>query len=219
MTINTTSKALQKAYSITRGYGGYCLLFVQTCYNASPRYPSAISAWNASNRKHETSNTNSIPVGAPIWFAPHGSPYGHVAIYAGNGNMRTTNSSTGLIHTDSVSRWQKSGYKLLGYTDDIEGQSIPDLTDNRNSPHQVSQLINSIKENKMLIRVNVTEAHGSTRKGVYIIEPLNKAVYIETPDTLQVIENASMYYSGKPLYSLQETASSPWLTRLQECLS
>lgn len=125
--VNTSGTALARANAITKGYGGMCLAFVQACYNAQARYGSAIAAWNASTHKHATASTSSIPVGAPIFFSPHGSPYGHVAIYAGNGRMRTTNSATGRIHTDKVATWQSWGYKLLGWTSDIENQTIPNL--------------------------------------------------------------------------------------------
>lgn len=124
--VNTPAQAIAKANGIAKGYGGYCLKFVQDCYNAVARDPSAIVAWNNSTMKHATTDVNSIPVGAPIYFSG-GGPYGHVAIYLGNGMMRTTNSSDNLIHTDPVATWQSWGYTLLGWTGDIEGQTIPDL--------------------------------------------------------------------------------------------
>lgn len=128
MTINTTTQALVKARNISYGYGGMCLLFVQTCYNAEARYSSAYKAWQGSTTQHKTTDLSKIPIGAPIYFAPHGNPYGHIAIYEGNGNMRTTNSATGRVSTNSVKLWQSWGYQLLGYTTDIENQNIPDLT-------------------------------------------------------------------------------------------
>ena len=125
--VNTPSRAIAKANGITSGYGGLCLAFVQDCYNAQAVEPSAISAWNNSQHKHPTSSLDGTPVGAPIYFSG-GGPYGHVAIYLGNGMMRTTNSTDNLIHTDPVSTWQSWGYTLLGWTEDIENQLIPGLT-------------------------------------------------------------------------------------------
>ena len=126
--LNTIEQAIQRSLQITTGYAGYCLLFVQTCYNASAVAPSAIAAWNTSSQQHPTQDIASIPRGAPIYFAPHGSPYGHIAIYLGDSMMRTTNSSTGRIHTDPVKKWvTQYGYTLLGWTEDIEGQPIPEL--------------------------------------------------------------------------------------------
>lgn len=117
--VNSPTQALAKANSITKGYGGLCLQFVRVCYNIGAKYPSAISAWNNASHKHATSSTAGIPLGVPIFFS--GSKYGHVAIYAGNGNMRTTNSATNRIHTMSVASWTRAGYKLLGWTEDLNG--------------------------------------------------------------------------------------------------
>ena len=132
--VNTPSQAIAKANSITTGYGGLCLAFVQDCYGAAAVEPSAIAAWNNSAHKHPTTSLDGIPVGAPIYFSG-GGPYGHVAIYLGDSLMRTTNSADNLIHTDPVSLWTGSyGYSLLGWTEDIEGQMIPGLTANNTQP-------------------------------------------------------------------------------------
>lgn len=118
----TAAQALSKANSISRGYGGLCLQFVRTCYGVGSKYPSAISAWNNAKYKHRTSSTSGVPIGAPVFFS--GSKYGHVAVYAGNGYMRTTNSATGRIHTMSVSSWVRAGYKFLGWTEDLNGVRV-----------------------------------------------------------------------------------------------
>lgn len=127
--VATPAEALAKSRAITRGYGNMCLQFVRVCYGIGARYPSAISAWNNATTKHTRSGTDlsGMPLGAPIFFAPNGSPYGHVAVYAGNGMMRTTNSATNLIHTAQVSRWVASGYRLLGWTEDLNGVKIRGL--------------------------------------------------------------------------------------------
>jgi hypothetical protein len=130
--MRTPEQAIATSLVITTGYGGMCLAFVQDCYGAIPRDPSAITAWNNSKHQHPTADPNQVPRGAPIYFAPHGDPYGHVAIYLGNGTMRTTNSATGRIHTDPVSLWTGAyGYRMLGWTSDIEGQPIPNLDNNQ----------------------------------------------------------------------------------------
>jgi hypothetical protein len=126
--VNTAVQALAKARQIYSGYGGYCLKFVQDCYGAAAKYPSAIAAWNASQHKHVTSTTAGIPLGAPIYMT-NGGKYGHVAIYAGNDQMITTNSITNKVGSASVRGWVNSGYRLLGWTSDIEGQMIPGLAE------------------------------------------------------------------------------------------
>lgn len=118
----TRTQALSYANKTTKGYGGLCLQFVRLCYGVGPKYVSAISAWNNAKYKHRTSSTKSIPKGAPIFFS--GSKYGHVAVYAGNGLMRTTRASTGRIHTMRVATWLAYGYKLLGWTEDLNGVRV-----------------------------------------------------------------------------------------------
>lgn len=123
----TPSQAVAAANSITVGYGGMCLKFVRTCYGIGPKEPSAKAAWANAKRRHVTSSTADIPVGAPIFLSHPKSRYGHVAIYLGGGNMRTTNSTTNRIHTDSVKKWIGWGYKLDGWTEDLNGVTIPGL--------------------------------------------------------------------------------------------
>lgn len=127
---NSVAVAIKKANAITKGYGGYCLKFVQDCYGATARDASALVAWNRSKYQHRINNVaelSSVPIGAPLFMNRAGSQYGHVAIYLGNGLMRTTNSATNKISTASVESWLKSGYYLLGWTSDIEGQLISDF--------------------------------------------------------------------------------------------
>ena len=126
--IATPAQAIAKANSIHSGYAGMCLKFVQDCYNAAARFPSALAAWQGSTARHALGRSVSgVPQGAPLYMTD-GNPNGHVAIYLGGGRMRTTNSADGKIHTDPVSLWTgKYGYRLQGWTSDIEGQAIPGL--------------------------------------------------------------------------------------------
>lgn len=125
VSIRTPAQAIAKANTMHTGYGGMCLQFVRLAFNAPSKYSSAIKAWNASGTKHRTTSTSGIPVGAPIWFS--GSKYGHVAIYLGNGMMRTTHGSTNRIGNDRVTAWRSYGFNLLGWTEDINGYRIPGL--------------------------------------------------------------------------------------------
>lgn len=123
----TPAQAVAAANGIRVGYGGRCLQFVRVCYGIGAKFPSAKAAWAGAKRRHTTSSTASIPVGAPIFLTHPNSRYGHVAIYLGNGNMRTTNSTTNRIHTDSVKKWVGWGYKVDGWTEDLNGVTIPGL--------------------------------------------------------------------------------------------
>ena len=128
--VNNSEQAIIKALSITQGYGGKCLQFTRVCYNAPAKYGSAIASWNASKRKVNQTDPMKIPRGYPVYFAPYGTPYGHVGVSLGNGKFRTTNSTTGKIHTDDISKWISWGYKLLGYTLDISDIIINNESEN-----------------------------------------------------------------------------------------
>jgi hypothetical protein len=119
----TVIAALAWAMAQLTGYNGLCLQFVRTAFGIPAKYPSAIAAWNGAAHKHKTTSTSGIPVGVPIFFS--GGKYGHVAIYAGNGLMRTTNSSVGHPVTQSVAQWTRAGYyTLLGWTEDLNGVRV-----------------------------------------------------------------------------------------------
>lgn len=120
----TAKQAIDWAMKTTTGYAGLCLQFTRLAYGIPAKYPSAISAWK-NGKQHKTSKTSEIPVGAPIFFS--GSKYGHIAIYLGDGLMRTTNSGTNRIHTSTVASWLKVGYKLEGWSDELNGVKIAGL--------------------------------------------------------------------------------------------
>lgn len=127
MAVRSKAQTLAWARVARRGHGGLCLGWTRKALNIGPKWPSAISAWNNNTQKHPTTDLGKIPVGAPIFFTPRpgGSPYGHVAIYAGNGRMYTTDSSKPTTRLQSVAGWQRVGYRLLGYAGEVNGVNIP----------------------------------------------------------------------------------------------
>lgn len=128
MGIRTPTEAVEYATAnLTTGYNGMCLAYVQDAYGAVAVEPSAISAWNNSRRKHPTTSLADAPYGAPIYFSQAGNPYGHVAIHLTGDRMLTSDSGAGHPHEDSISLWQSWGYQPLGWTEDIENQTIPQL--------------------------------------------------------------------------------------------
>lgn len=120
--VRTPAQAIAYSKTITRGYGGQCLKFVRTCVGVGSKYGSAKEAWANAQFKHV--GLNGIPAGVPIFMSHPKSKYGHVAIYLGNGYIRTTNSSTNRIHTDPISKWQGWGYTVQGWTEDLNGVRV-----------------------------------------------------------------------------------------------
>lgn len=130
MSLRTPPEAIEYATThLTTGYNGLCLAHVQDAYGAVPIEPSAISAWNNSRWKHQTTDLASAPYGAPIYWSQPGNPYGHIALHLDGDRMYTTDSGAGHPHTASISDWQhRYGYQPLGWTEDIENQPIPGLS-------------------------------------------------------------------------------------------
>lgn len=117
---NTPSQAIAKSKTITKGYKGLCLVFVRTCYGIGMKYPSAIEAWKGSKKRR----TSAPPVGAPVFFTIPGNPYGHVALYLGDGQYRTNYSAKGTVITATLSHAVFRGMKKLGWTEDLNGVDL-----------------------------------------------------------------------------------------------
>lgn len=122
---NTPAQIVAKARAITRGYGGLCLQFTRICANIAGLHGSAKQAWAAAQHTH-TGYTDA-PAGAFLFMSHPRSKYGHVAVYLGDGTMRTTNSETNRIHTDPVPKWVGWGYKVEGWSEDLNGVHVPGL--------------------------------------------------------------------------------------------
>jgi hypothetical protein len=122
--VRSPAGAITTSKRITVGYGGMCLRFVRTCYDVDSKYVSAIAAWNNAKHKHRTSRPSSMPAGVPGFMTHPHSIYQHVFLTLGDGMMRTTNSSTGRIHTVSIQSWVNAGWTLLGWTEDLNGVRV-----------------------------------------------------------------------------------------------
>lgn len=156
MGLRTPAEAV--AYAMARlasGYNGLCLAHVQDAYGARPVEPSAISAWNNSRYRHPTTDLASAPYGAPIYWSQAGNPYGHIALHLDGDQMYTTDSGAGHPHTASISDWQRRyGYRPLGWTEDIENQPIPGLTEGDTMPtaQEIAEAVWNFDQNGVKMR-------------------------------------------------------------------
>ncbi|MDP7421045.1 MAG: SH3 domain-containing protein [bacterium] len=79
-----------------KAWSGWCLGFVSSAYGRAVPNLGAPSAYESYKRFKNSGKIRTgmpIPAGAPLFWAPKGSPWGHVAIYSG----RTTASGDPLI--------------------------------------------------------------------------------------------------------------------------
>lgn len=99
---NTPAQAIETAKSMVgdQNYGNMCLALVSAFYGYSSAgiasAQDAAGVISAAGMMH--TDMEDIPVGALIWYdgLPSGNPYGHVAMYAGDGQIYSNGASTGV---------------------------------------------------------------------------------------------------------------------------
>lgn len=108
---------------------GYCLMYVQSTFGIGAKYPSAITAYNASTTKHQDQNWPALWF--PIWFTVNGNPYGHVALHAPDHSIYSSSSPTANtpVHHPSLAAMQSYWGKgtmlnYLGWTEDVEDTRV-----------------------------------------------------------------------------------------------
>lgn len=119
--MRSAKQAAEVYRKLERNRVGMCLWHVQEAFNAPHLYPSAIAQWNAAKTKH---TGRDIPYGAPVYF--RGGRYGHIAIYVGNGKVRSSDAGgSGRMATVPLDWFQQHwGYPYIGWSEDIGGQRI-----------------------------------------------------------------------------------------------
>jgi hypothetical protein len=120
--MRTAREAARFFKDLTVNREGMCLWHVQDAFLTNHWYPSAIEQWRNAAKKHAGDRTP--PIGAPVYWG--GSRYGHIAIYVGNGMVRSTDAGgPGRMGTVPID-WFKShwGLDYLGWTGDIGGKDI-----------------------------------------------------------------------------------------------
>lgn len=125
MTAKTGQEAVSNARKVTRyDPSGYCLKYVRSpCWEVASLYGSAIEAWNGARHKHP--GDRNPPVGAPCFY--RGGQYGHVVISVGGGRVRSTDCTSSTQVNDAALSWTETawGYTYLGWTDDLNGVTLP----------------------------------------------------------------------------------------------
>lgn len=125
--VRTGPDALARYLAQTTNAVGMCLRETRTAYGIGSRYPDAATGWR-NTRDRYPGDTNP-PVGAPVWWTGGPGGYGHVAIYAGNGNVRSSDAGgRGLMGTRPLG-WFRTNWGLpyAGWSRDLNGVTIPGL--------------------------------------------------------------------------------------------
>jgi hypothetical protein len=101
---------------------GLCLWECQEIYPTNHWYPSAWVQWTSAKHKH--TSVKDIPLGAPIYY--RGGKSGHVVLYVGNGQVRSTDAGgAGVMATVPIEWFEKAwGYEFVGWSEDLGGKNI-----------------------------------------------------------------------------------------------
>lgn len=99
-----------------------CLYECQEIYPTNHEHPSAWAQWENAKTKH--TSKRKIPVGAPVYYK--GGRFGHVVLYVGNGNVRSTDAAgPGKMATVPLEWFEKAwGYTFVGWSEDLGGKKI-----------------------------------------------------------------------------------------------
>lgn len=90
---------------------GMCLWQVQEWWASGHAYPDAITQWNNTSQHRD----RNIPLGAPVFYS--GGYHGHIAIYVGNGMIRSTDAPSNGRVAEVPLDWPSSrwGHGYIGW--------------------------------------------------------------------------------------------------------
>lgn len=120
----TAEAAVQNARDVSSFATGYCQKYVRDqCWELPSLYGSAIEAWNGARFKHP--GDRNPPLGAPCFYK--GGQYGHVVIWVGGDDMRSTDCTSPGRVSDAALSWPEHtwGSTYLGWTEDLNGVRLP----------------------------------------------------------------------------------------------
>jgi TP901 family phage tail tape measure protein len=113
--------AVARAMSDFTNEVGYCLRQVREWWNVPGLYGSAAVAWENSTKKHRNANPK---IGAPVFWTGGSQGYGHVAMYVGNGKVRSTDAAgLGKVGTRPMNSYGGS-LRFQGWTEDLNARAL-----------------------------------------------------------------------------------------------
>jgi len=121
---SSPAEALDNAHNTTSCSVGMCLKYVRTWWEVGSLYASAIEAWNGARFKHPGDRTP--PNGAPLFY--RGGNYGHIVIadIHHQGCRSTDCQSSGRVSDEDIAWTERTwGYEYLGWTEDLNGVTLP----------------------------------------------------------------------------------------------
>lgn len=125
--MRSVTEAIRWASVPRPGFGGMCLSHVRQTWGIPAKYSNAITAWNRNTRKRRE-HWSKAPLGASLFWGPHGSPHGHIATIVKTGRnarISTTDSKSRTTRIYSAGTFERVGYTYLGWSDEVNGVVHP----------------------------------------------------------------------------------------------
>jgi hypothetical protein len=125
--VATPAQAAATYKAQTRNEPGMCLRETRRAYKIAARESSASKAWARAIGRHSGDRTP--PYGAPVFWTGGSNGHGHIAIYVGNGYVRSSDAtSPGRMGTRLLSWYApKWGLRYAGWAEGFNGVRIPGL--------------------------------------------------------------------------------------------
>lgn len=213
---------------IGKGWG--CAQFVACCFNTiiGTRYLGSV--WNyAGDALGQGVNQGGnewcfiddpLPGDAVVYIKPgHNgldyNDYGHIALYVGDGMV------VGAMGSGTPG---SAGYLNIGISETtIAGQSIDGgwryIRCARLDGEQPEREEEKIEENgahMLECIIDIQDDHAGYTKGMQIHWTPLGFEYVNHPDSLKILDEMSVYYTGKPLMRVKSGANYPWIERLEQ---
>lgn len=120
--MRTAKQAAEFFKNLAHNKPGLCLWHVQNAFLSGHAYPNAITQWREAKHQHRGDRTPKV--GAPVYWG--GTQHGHIAIYVGDGKVRSTDAGgSGRMATVPLGWFERNwGMNYLGWTEDIAGKKI-----------------------------------------------------------------------------------------------
>ena len=143
------------------------------------------------------------------------SDYGHIAIYVGEGMVvgamgRGTPYSgnylnIGISETSIAKQDIGGGWRYIRCAR-LDGSE----------PERKEEKIEENGRDMLACIVDIQDDHSGYKKGMQVLWTPLGFEYVNHPDSLKILDEMSVYYTGKPLMRVKSGANYPWVERLEQ---
>ena len=212
------------------GAGWGCAQFVACCFNTTIGTSYLGSVWNyagdalgqrVSQGGGEWYFVDEPEAGDAVVYIAAGyngndyDDYGHIALYVGDGMVvgamgRGTPYSgnylnIGISETTVAAQSIGGGWRYIRCAR-LDGEQ----------PEQEQKTEESEGKDMLACIIDIQDDHHGYKKGMQVLWTPMGFEYINHPDSIGLLDEMSIYYTGKPLMRVKSGANHPWVERLEQ---